>query len=480
MAADAFSTWRTQRDKPYQLLAHRIYQTTPELLLSCIECILHRCEHWNTDHDCLPLCSRWISWNTKERDSGTPLLALHTTWASHQGSWLLVEGFSSFTWSALWLEAFHRLEVVWKHLHSTLDTETPPFGLLLAKSGRRPHDDSIVGTHVYDPSSLLLGVQRSHLRGCEAGGYGQRSASGDASSQTWNLIRRQDIVQCLTRSAFDHHQHNNTLQPQKDCSKGCHFPIPRICPKWDALSRLPNPPLLIDWHVIDWKHPSDNETSPDDTPCTRACPEYCTGTVASGGNTLSSGCATGLLWIESIGLPKGVKESPRWLEQPCARVLSSHYQPILSPGYMACWIKRSHDMDASRLRVGSIHQSWYVVWGGTLPCRWNAWAYRDSRIEDYRVRWELFGKGISYLRSCLVRFVPLDLQDIVLHPLSLSHLSKSRVLSFGRIAQSLSNAMTMNCLLQTMITVLRTQGSGASWWRASESFRSSQQSMRRW
>jgi hypothetical protein len=48
----------------------------------------------------------------------------------------------------------------------------------------RSRDDSIVGTLVQDPSSLFLGVQTLHFRGCQTGGYGQRSGSGDASSQS--------------------------------------------------------------------------------------------------------------------------------------------------------------------------------------------------------------------------------------------------------------------------------------------------------
>jgi hypothetical protein len=84
----------------------------------------------------------------------------------------------------LWCEAYHRRNIVLQRWHSALDSETPPFGLLFAKSGWRPHDNSIISRLVYDPSSLFLGVQSIHLRGCQGGGNGQRSGSGDASSQS--------------------------------------------------------------------------------------------------------------------------------------------------------------------------------------------------------------------------------------------------------------------------------------------------------
>jgi len=84
----------------------------------------------------------------------------------------------------LWLEAYHRRDIVLQRLDSALDTETPPLGLLFAKSGRWRHEDSIVGMLVQDPSPHFLGVQSLYLRGCQAGGYGQRTGSGDASSQS--------------------------------------------------------------------------------------------------------------------------------------------------------------------------------------------------------------------------------------------------------------------------------------------------------
>jgi hypothetical protein len=82
------------------------------------------------------------------------------------------------------LEAYHCRDVVLERLHTALDSETPPFGLSFAKSGMWSHDDSIVGTLVQDPSSLFLGVRTLHFRGCQTGGYGQGSGSGDASSQS--------------------------------------------------------------------------------------------------------------------------------------------------------------------------------------------------------------------------------------------------------------------------------------------------------
>ena len=82
-----------QCNEPYKLLACHIEKTSPELLLSCTKGILHRWDDWITDGDRRSLCSRQISWNTKQCDSVAPLLALHTTWASHQGSWFLVTGF---------------------------------------------------------------------------------------------------------------------------------------------------------------------------------------------------------------------------------------------------------------------------------------------------------------------------------------------------------------------------------------------------
>jgi len=61
-----------------------------------------------------------------------------------------------------------------------------------------------------------------------------------------------------------------------------------------------------------------------------------------------------------------------------------------------------------------------------------------------------------------------------------SHLPESQVSSFRSIANCLSIATTMNSLLQTMISVLCTQGNGAAWLNASECFWYSQPSMHRW
>jgi len=108
--------------------------------------ILHCWEDWNSDCDWYSLWSQQITWNTEQCDSVAPLLTLHTTWSSHQRSWFLVVGFSSFAWSALWLEAFHCCDVVLHHLHSALNTKTSSFGPTFAKAVRRPHDDRIVGT----------------------------------------------------------------------------------------------------------------------------------------------------------------------------------------------------------------------------------------------------------------------------------------------------------------------------------------------
>jgi len=100
-----------------------------------------------------------------------------------------------------------------------------------AKSGRQPNDNLIVSMLVYEPSQHILGVQSLHLRGFQSGGYGQRSGSGDTPSQRWNPIRRHDVVPFLTRSVFYHHQRNDALQPQKDCSKSGHSPFPPVCRK---------------------------------------------------------------------------------------------------------------------------------------------------------------------------------------------------------------------------------------------------------
>lgn len=76
-----------------------------------------------------------------------------------------------------------------KHLLSGLHLEHPE---------KWPHDDSIVNTVVHDLLFRFLEVQSLRLSCCEAGGFGQRSGSGDTPSESCNLIHRQDIVQFLT------------------------------------------------------------------------------------------------------------------------------------------------------------------------------------------------------------------------------------------------------------------------------------------
>jgi len=86
-------------------------------------------------------------------------------------------------------------------------------------------------------------------------------------------------VQFLFRSASHLHQFDDALQPEKDFSKWGHPPVPPVCPKSAAFSKLLRPPLYIYWRGIDWKHPCDNETPPDNSPCTRSWPQYGTSTV---------------------------------------------------------------------------------------------------------------------------------------------------------------------------------------------------------
>jgi len=107
------------------------------------------------------------------------------------------------------------------------------------KSEWWPPEDLIFSTLVEDPPSLFLGVWSLHSRSCQAGKCGQRSGSGDTSSQSWNLIRRQDVVQFLPQSAFYLHQGDYSLQSQKHCLKPGHSPIHPVCPKQYAFSRLP-------------------------------------------------------------------------------------------------------------------------------------------------------------------------------------------------------------------------------------------------
>jgi len=112
-----------------------------------------------------------------------------------------------------------------QHLYAAVDTETPLFALSFRKSRSRPHDNSIVSALVYDPSLLVLGVQSIHLQGCQASGYGDRSGSGDAFSQSWNPNRRQDVVQFLSWSAFYLYQWEDTVQLWKDFCKRVTVPI---------------------------------------------------------------------------------------------------------------------------------------------------------------------------------------------------------------------------------------------------------------
>jgi len=118
-----------------------------------------------------------------------------------------------------------------QHVCSALHTETPPFGLSFRKSGRWPPEHSFVGTLVSDPSSFFLAFQSLHFRGCQVGGYGLRSGSGDAWSHSWNAICRMDVMQFLTRSGLIPHQHDDTLQTPKDCSKRGHSAIPPVRPE---------------------------------------------------------------------------------------------------------------------------------------------------------------------------------------------------------------------------------------------------------
>ena len=76
-------------------------------------------------------------------------------------------------------------------------------------------------------------------------------------------------------------------------------------------------------------------------------------------------------------------------------------------------------------------------------------------------------------------FQLLDLPDMVLLPISPSHLSESRVSYVSSKADSFSIATMMNSLLQTTISVLRTQGNKAACLNAGECFRGSQRSMHR-
>jgi len=111
LMAYAFSTLWTQCNEPYELHACRIEMMSLELLWRCAECIMHRWDHQNTDHDWHSQWSLQCSCNTKQHDSVATLLALHTTPPSHQGSWFLVVGFSSFAWWGLWLEVYPHCDI---------------------------------------------------------------------------------------------------------------------------------------------------------------------------------------------------------------------------------------------------------------------------------------------------------------------------------------------------------------------------------
>ena len=157
------------------------------------------------------------------------------------------------------------------------------------------------------------------------------------------------------------------FEPQKDCSKWGHFPVPPVCPKQAAFTRLLRLSVYLYLRGIDWKHPCDDETPPENSPCTWLGPQYGTGTVPWGENIQSSWRTTGLLWRESFRSLKGWKESPRILNQSHARVHSFPYHSIASPGYMACWIEHSQDIKGFSPRAGWICWSWTVVWGRMLP-----------------------------------------------------------------------------------------------------------------
>jgi len=95
---------------------------------------------------------------------------------------------------------------------------------------------------------------------------------------------------------------------------------------------------------------------------------------------------TRLLWRESFGLRKGLKESPRTLEHSHTQVLSSPYHAIAAPGCMACWIEQSQDMELSSPWVGWLCWSWNVFRGRTLPSPSTAWAQGDKQYEEYWVQ----------------------------------------------------------------------------------------------
>jgi len=142
-----------------------------------------------------------------------------------------------------WLEVYYCRDIVLQPLHSAYNTETPPSVLSFAKSERRSHDNLTVSTILSDPSLLFLGVQSLHLRSCQAGGYGQKSGSGDASSQSWNPIHQHDDVQCLIWSVSYLDQCNNSLELQTACSNQGHSPMPSVYRKLDAFWRLLRPSM---------------------------------------------------------------------------------------------------------------------------------------------------------------------------------------------------------------------------------------------
>lgn len=77
--------------------------------------------------------------------------------------------------------AYDRRDGISQGLSSAPFTEIWTVGHLFTKLGRQPHDHLIVGSLVYDPTSLCLGVQSFHTGGYHAGGYGQRTSVEDAN-----------------------------------------------------------------------------------------------------------------------------------------------------------------------------------------------------------------------------------------------------------------------------------------------------------
>jgi len=98
LEAYAFSTLWTQCDEQYESIPLHIKKTSPEMPSHSTECILHHSiwlKSWSwsmqsaKSANLLKHQARWFCSSTSE---------LHTTRPSQQGSWFLVEGFSSFAW----------------------------------------------------------------------------------------------------------------------------------------------------------------------------------------------------------------------------------------------------------------------------------------------------------------------------------------------------------------------------------------------